>query len=182
MDILHGFSVLPILLKPNGSGLTSQSFCNLYVYPCLKQLQKNRDPFLHPFIGEGNSIANKFWGMHMYQHCGRTHQHFRPHYTFPVANKCQVYEHRCWHHKCSFKSVDVQYTKWSYSDCIIIILLYQDIHCLSFCPCGHALGWSGYLLYCFWTEEIFESHKTCLRPLTGSFVIWMTLCSHLEWP
>lgn len=139
--LLYGTSLWPsssahIFCESDRSLWTSLSFRTNFVYPCLTQLQAGGNPYLRPFRGEGNTIPEKFWSMHMYRRGARnhvtrvcTHESFK----FKVARPMQVYEHGRWRRRRSSEPIDVQYNDWTYADCLANDLLPSDFSSLLLC-------------------------------------------------
>lgn len=118
----------PIFIESDGTPWTSLFYRTNFVFPCLQQLQAGGDPYLLPFQGEGNSIADKFWALHMYRRGARsqvsrggTHNNI----SFKVAKLTQVYEHGRWRKRRSSEPIDQQYSEWSYADRLYITLFCQ---------------------------------------------------------
>ena len=71
------------------------------LYPCMEHLQMMGDMYLHPFIGEGNSIHDWFSSLHTYCRGAQTHAsqggtHESSHSVLPSqAKPSQIYDHAC---------------------------------------------------------------------------------------
>jgi hypothetical protein len=119
---------MPIFCDSDGSRWTSAIFRTQFVYPCLYQLQAGGDAYLQPFTGEGNTIADKFWALHMYRRGARTHVGRGGNHNgvpFRKASKEQLYEHGRWRLKRSAQAIDQQYNEWPYAERIFITLRCQ---------------------------------------------------------
>lgn len=118
----------PIFLEPDGTPWSSIFFRTNFVYPCLQQLQAGGDPYLLPFVGEGNTIPDKFWALHMYRRGARsqsTRGGSHLNISFKVAKLDQVYEHGRWRKRRSSEAIDKQYSEWSYAERLYITLFCQ---------------------------------------------------------
>jgi hypothetical protein len=116
---------MPIFCDSDGSRWTSAIFRTQFVYPCLYQLQAGGDAYLQPFTGEGNTVADKFWALHMYRRGARTHVGRGGNHNgvpFRKASKEQLYEHGRWRLKRSAQAIDQQYNEWPYAERIFITL------------------------------------------------------------
>lgn len=114
-----------IFLQDDGTQWTSNYFRQTFVYPCLEQLQQLGDAYLTPFTGDGNSLADRFFSIHMYRRGGRsqsTRGGSHHGYTFKKASKEQVYAHGRWRRRRGSEAIDVQYDQWTYADRIAISL------------------------------------------------------------
>lgn len=119
---------IPIFCEPDGTRWTSAYFRTNFVYPCLLQLQAGGDAYLRPFQGEGNTIQDKFWSLHMYRRGARTHVGrggIHNGVSFKKSSTSRTYEHGRWRLKRSAQSIDKQYNEWPYAERILITL-----HCL----------------------------------------------------
>lgn len=118
----------PIFLETDGTPWSSLFFRTNFVYPSLQQLQAGGDPYLLPFQGEGNTIPEKFWALHMYRRGARSQStrggsHLQ--HNFKVAKPDQVYEHGRWRKRRSSQPIDKQYSEWSYAERLYITLFCQ---------------------------------------------------------
>lgn len=121
-------SSLPIFCDSDGSPWSSNLFRTQFVFPCLYQLQAGGDAFLRAFVGEGNTIPDKFWSLHMYRRGARTHVGrggTHDGVSFKKASKAQTFEHGRWRLKRSAMAIDQQYNEWPYAERILITLLCQ---------------------------------------------------------
>jgi hypothetical protein len=121
-------SSMPLFSDPDGNPWTSALFRTQFVYPCLYQLQAGGDAYLRAFMGEGNTINDKFWALHMYRRGARTHVGrggVHDGILFKRASKPRIYEHGRWRLKRSGMSIDQQYNEWPYAERILITLQCQ---------------------------------------------------------
>ena len=119
---------VPLFCDSDGRPWTSSLFCSQFVYPCLYQLQAGGDAYLQPFVGDGNTIPDKFWSLHMYRRGARTHigcGGVHNGISFCKASKPQIYEHGRWRLKRSAQAVDEQYNEWPYAERVYITLRFQ---------------------------------------------------------
>ncbi len=54
-----------IFCESDSTPWSSYFYQHNFLYPFLEHLQKAGDMYLRPFIGNGNSIRNRFWSLHM---------------------------------------------------------------------------------------------------------------------
>ena len=121
-------SQAPIFCESDGTLWSSHFFRVNFVYPCLTQLQAGGDPYLRPFHGDGNTITDKFWSMHMYRRGARSHVSrggSHDNFKFKIAKPMQVYEHGRWRRRRMSEAIDLQYNEWTYADRLHITLFCQ---------------------------------------------------------
>ena len=116
-----------IFLHPDGSPWTSLSYRTSFLYPSLRQLQRQGDPYLRPYNGpEGNFLEDKFWSLHCFRRGARTHVS-RRHLSSNrrVASPVLIYEHGRWRLRRSSERIDLHYQHWSIRDRIVLTLYFM---------------------------------------------------------
>lgn len=109
-----------------GTVWSSLYFCQIYLYPSVRDQQSSGDAYLQPFSGgPGNSLEDKFWSLPCYWRGAQSHVSrggvFGRH-RLKKATSDQVYEHACWRRKRAGEAVDKIYRDWTIRNRIKITL------------------------------------------------------------
>ena len=116
-----------IFLTPSGHPWDSAFFRHHFLYPGLRRLQREGDPFLLAFNGpSGNTLEDKFWALHSYRRGARSHvskRHLQS--ARRAASPTQVYEHARWRLRRSSERIDLHYQEWTIPDRIRLTLYFM---------------------------------------------------------
>ena len=111
----------PIFLHRDGTKWTSQWLRESHLYPHLRHLREEGDPYLQPI----HSIAAAFWSLHCYRRGARSHvSKTHPGHRMRRATAVEVYEHGRWRKKRG-EDIDKMYQEWTIYDRIQLTL-----HCM----------------------------------------------------
>jgi integrase len=113
-----------LLIKgDDGHGWTSHFFRVHHLYPWLRRMRADGDPFLQAFTTErGNRIEDKYYSFGTYRRGGRSSSTKRNSGLQP-ATPDEVYEHGRWTRRISTENMPTRYNEYSLADRVNITLL-----------------------------------------------------------
>lgn len=113
-----------IFQDEDGQPWSSASFRSQYLYPTLRRMQVEGDPYLTPFNhAQGKSLEEAFWSLSSYRNGARSwvsRPRKYPHGRQRAATQPEVYEHGRWRKTRNNEDIDKVYQQWSIEDRVTI--------------------------------------------------------------